>query len=148
MPRSLCHFDVHPSNLFGDDGGPTIAIDWSFVGVGAIGEDAGNLVADAVLDFHIAPDEVGALYERAVRGYGIGLREAGWSGPESMPRAAMAALIAAKYAWIRPELKRAVAEQRELLNRRPRAEALQWWEPAVEFIAERTREAQALIASR
>jgi hypothetical protein len=145
MPRALCHFDVHPANLFGDDDGPTIAIDWSFVGVGAIGEDVGNLVADAVLDFHLAPDCIDELYERLVRGYGAGLRDAGWSGADSLPRAAMAMTIAAKYAWIAPELENAVAEQREMLNRRPLGETLKWWEPAVVFIAERTREAHALL---
>ncbi len=147
MPRALCHFDVHPANLFGDDGGPTIAIDWSFVGIGAIGEDAGNLVPDAVLDFSFPPEGIGDLYERIVRGYTAGLRDAGWDGPESEPRAAIATTIAAKYAWISVELERAVAEQRELLNRRPLHEALHWWEPGVEFIAERTREAQKLLAS-
>ncbi len=147
MPRALCHFDVHPANLFGDDDGPTIAIDWSFVGIGAIGEDVGNLVADAVLDFHVEPKDLRDLYERLVCGYTAGLREAGWDGVDVLPRAAMATTIAAKYAWIRLELERAVSEQREMLNRRPLNEALYWWEPAVDFIAECTREAQALLAS-
>jgi thiamine kinase-like enzyme len=147
MPRALCHFDVHPANLFGDEDGPTIAIDWSFVGIGAIGEDVGNLVPDAVLDFHIAPDRIDELYERLVRGYTDGLRAAGWRGPDSLPRAAMAMTIAAKYAWIAPEVENALAEQREMLNRRPLNETLKWWEPAVVFIAERIREAHALLGS-
>jgi hypothetical protein len=145
MPRAFCHFDLHPANLFGDDDGPTVAIDWSFVGIGAIGEDVGNLVPDAVLDFHIAPGLIDELYERLVRGYTAGLREAGWRGADSLPRAAMSMTIAAKYAWIAPELEHAVAEQREMLNRRPLNETLKWWEPAVVFIEERTREAHALL---
>ena len=52
-----------PANLFADGDDCTVAVDWSFVGIGAIGEDAGNLVADAVLDFHVDP----AAARRALR---------------------------------------------------------------------------------
>lgn len=50
LPRTICHLDLHPANLF-SVGDQTVLVDWAFVGVGALGEDAGNLVPDAVLDF-------------------------------------------------------------------------------------------------
>jgi thiamine kinase-like enzyme len=46
-PRTVCHLDLWPRNVFDDDGA-TVLIDWAFVGIGAVGEDVGNLVPDAV----------------------------------------------------------------------------------------------------
>ena len=48
-PQTLSHLDFWSRNLF-DDGGATVAIDWAFVGIAAAGEDASNLVLDAVWD--------------------------------------------------------------------------------------------------
>ncbi len=144
LPRTLCHLDLHPANLFGDETGPTAAIDWSFVGIGAIGEDAGNLVPDAVLDFHFDPARIDDLYETVANGYIAGLRDAGWPGAESDARLGMAATIAAKYAWIAPAILRAAAEERDLLNRRAIAESLEWWAPTVPFLHDRADEAREL----
>jgi hypothetical protein len=121
-----------------------VAIDWSFVGLGAIGEDAGNLVPDSVLDFHVEPDRITDLYELVSSEYDAGLRDAGWDGPDLVVRLAMAATIAAKYAWILPALLRAALEDRELVNGRPAPETLRWWTPAIEFIHERADEARQL----
>lgn len=146
MPATLCHFDFHPANLFDGGHGTTAAIDWSFVGIGALGEDAGNLVPDAVLDFHVGPEELAALYDAVADGYTAGLRDAGWTGSDATVRLAMAATMAAKYAWIGPALARAAIDGRELLNGRPIAEALSWWAPTVTFLVERAREARELAA--
>ncbi len=99
LPRTLCHFDVHPKNLFGTASG-TVIVDWGFVGHGALGEDAGNLVPDTVLDFHQPPDAIGPLYDAVLDGYVTGLGAAGWTGDPTLVRLAFAALAAAKYAWI------------------------------------------------
>lgn len=144
MPRTLCHLDLHPANLFADGDDATVAIDWSFMGLGAIGEDAGNLVPDAVLDFHCPPDRVGDLYAAVADGYEAGLREAGWNGGREVVRLAMSATMAAKYAWILPALLRGVGEGRELVNARPVAETARWWAPTIEFLFERADEARAL----
>jgi hypothetical protein len=145
LPRTLCHLDLHPGNLLGEATGPTIGIDWSFVGIGAIGEDAGNLVPDAVLDFFVDPAHLDELYERIATGYLAGLRDAGWHGDDRLPRLGMAVTIGAKYAWIPPAMTRAEADQPTLLNRRPLAETLRWWAPVVPFIVERANEARALL---
>jgi hypothetical protein len=146
MPTTLCHFDFHPANLFDGGHGTTAAIDWSFVGIGALGEDAGNLVPDAVLDFHLGPELLGALYDAVADGYAAGLRDVGWSGSDATVRLAMAATMAAKFAWIGPALAQAAIEGRRLLNGRPIAEALWWWAPTVAFLLDRAREARALDA--
>ncbi len=119
LPRTLCHLDLHPANLFGDNDGSTTAVDWAFIGVGAIGEDVGNLVPDAVLDFHVDPVLIDDLYETVWNGYTAGLRDAGWGGADSQVRLGMAATIAAKYAWIAPAILRAVDDNEGRLNRRP-----------------------------
>ena len=133
-PRTLCHFDLHPANLFasGDDG--TVLIDWSFVGIGALGEDAGNLVPDAVLDFHVTPRAIGELYDVIAAGYLAGLRDAGWDGPPEVVDLAMRASIAAKYAWIAPAMLRAAVEGRATLNRRPIEQSFEAWAPVVPFL--------------
>jgi hypothetical protein len=133
LPRTLCHLDLHPRNLF-DVGGRTVLIDWSFVGIGAAGEDPGNLVPDAVLDFHVAPEQIGGLWNLAVEGYLAGLGDAGWDGdPESVTRG-MAAVIASKYAWIVPAILRAATDGRPTLNGRPLADCVHWWGAAAPFL--------------
>jgi hypothetical protein len=143
MPPTVSHLDLHPANLFNTDGHTTV-IDWAFVGIGATGEDAGNLVPDAVLDFHVAPERLNHLYDDVANGYHAGLQAAGWDPPLSQVRLAMAATMATKYAWIAPAILRAINENRDQLNRRPLADALEAWAPTVHFLLARAREATDL----
>lgn len=144
LPRTLCHLDLHPANLFAASG-ETVLIDWSFVGIGALGEDAGNLVPDAVLDFHVQPSQVDALFDAVLQGYVEGLQDAGWRGSSELVRLGMSATIAAKYAWIGPAVLRAAEQEKEMLNRRPFDETLQWWAPTVEFLLRQTSRARDLL---
>jgi hypothetical protein len=146
LPRTLCHRDLHPANLFDCDE-TTVAIDWAFVGIGAIGEDAGNLVPDAVFDFHLDPTQIDALYDAVATSYEAGLRDAGWRGTTGAVRLALAATIAAKYVWIAPAIALARRDKRELLNRRPIEETLRAWKPTLAFVLDRADEARSLIAS-
>jgi Phosphotransferase enzyme family len=145
MPRTVCHLDLHPANMFGDDDGPTTAIDWSFVGVGAIGEDAGNLVPDSVLDFHVPGDQLDALYSNVLRGYLAGLRDARAALDEATVRLALSAAMVAKFVWIPAAMIRAEREGTELLNRRPRRQTIAAWTPVVDFLVERAAEARTLL---
>jgi hypothetical protein len=147
LPPTLSHLDLHPANMF-DVEGDTAVVDWAFVGVGAVGEDAGNLVPDAVLDFHVPPDRLDELHAAVADGYAAGLRDAGCDAPRSLVRLAMAATVAAKYAWIAPAILRATTEGRPHLNRRPVAEALAAWAPTVRFILTCAEEARSLSADR
>jgi hypothetical protein len=53
LPRTLCHLDVWPNNLFAGKDGTFTLVDWSFVGEGALGEDVGNLVPDSISDLFV-----------------------------------------------------------------------------------------------
>jgi hypothetical protein len=141
LPRTLCHLDLH-RNLFADGDDCTVAVDWSFVGIGAIGEDAGNLVADAVLDFHVDPP--GSMSSTsgscAVR---RGLRDAGATCRRRRWRIAAAIAAATRIAG---DPARSV-EGRELLNRRPIEETLRW-APTVDFLLDRGRRAARFYCDR
>jgi hypothetical protein len=142
LPATLCHLDLHPANLFAAAGG-TVAIDWAFVGQGALGEDAGNLVPDAVFDFHVPPARLDDLHDVVAAAYRAGLADAGAAVSDHDVRLALAVAIAAKYAWIGPALIRAVAEGRDQLNRHPLAQAVAAWAPAVHYLLARAAEARA-----
>jgi hypothetical protein len=147
MPATVSHLDLHPANMF-DASGDTAVVDWSFVGIAALGEDAGNLVPDSVFDFHVAPEHLDDLYATVAEGYHAGLRAAGWDGTLDEVRLAMAASMVAKYAWIAPAILRAAVDGRDHLNRRPIAAALRSWAPTVHFLLARAAEAATVAADR
>jgi hypothetical protein len=147
LPRTICHFDLHPANLFALDGG-TVLIDWAFVGLGALGEDVAVLVADSVLDFHIDPDLFDDLFEVVRRGYLDGLRRAGWEGPDELVTLAMDATLAARYAWIGPAMLRAVVSERSVMNGRPIDEAVRCWAQTVPFLLRHADEARRQAAAQ
>jgi hypothetical protein len=141
LPRTICHLDVHPRNLFSVDPAArsgsataTVLVDWAFVGHGALGEDAGNLVPDTVLDFHQPAGVLDDLHALVLEGYLAGLEAAGWRGDPASIRLALAAVVAAKYAWIVPAMLGAVHAGRETLNGRPLAEGLAHWAPVADYV--------------
>jgi hypothetical protein len=133
LPRTLCHFDLHPANLF-SVAEETVLIDWAFVGTGALAEDAATLVAEAVLDFHVEPARFDDLFEVVRAGYVEGLEEAGWSGAAELVERGMNATLGARYAWIGPALLRSVVEERSVMNRRPIAETARCWGQTIPFL--------------
>ncbi len=99
LPQTLCHCDVWPQNLVRTAEG-SVLLDWAFVGIGAIGEDAGNLVPDCVWDGFLPTDALTELAGAVWTGYLAGLRVAGWSGDERLARLGFTAGGAVKYAWL------------------------------------------------
>jgi Phosphotransferase enzyme family len=101
IPRTVCHLDVWPNNLF-EDGTTSVLVDWSFAGEGGIGEDPANLivdsVADGLMDVALLPEIADAVTE----GYLAGLRDGGWVGSPEMVRKAIVVCGAAKYCWFAP----------------------------------------------
>jgi hypothetical protein len=84
LPQTLCHLDLFRRNLFarktadGDD--QTVAIDWAFVGRGAIGAELVPLVLASVAFNEIDLAQAQALEDVVLEGYLQGLRDAGWRG--------------------------------------------------------------------
>ena len=101
LPQTLCHHDVWPMNLIWSATGPTL-LDWSFVGTGAIGEDAANLIVDSVADGHIDVSRLPEIQSLVLAGYLSGLAEAGAGLDPALVRRAIAVTGAAKYCWLIP----------------------------------------------
>lgn len=104
LPPVLCHTDFWPRNLFAtDDDTTTTAIDWAYVGIGAPGEDAGNLSPDSMLDMFVDPrTHAEQLHDRILDGYLRGLGDA--AVDEHEVRFAMDATSVLKYCWVGPRL--------------------------------------------
>ncbi len=134
-PRTLCHLDLHPKNLFADEAG-TVLIDWAFVGIGTVGEDIGNLILDAVWDFHLLPSDVDALAESLIGGYLRGLAVAGHAHDADAVRLAIMAGACVKYLWILPALLGAVRSHQAEINRRPAADTIAAWAPTIPKVVE------------
>ncbi len=80
FPRTLCHRDFNPANLFVQGTARTCAIDWDCAGPGAIGEDIGDLIGEALVFEGFPPAQIGALQESVLTEYHAGLRQTGWQG--------------------------------------------------------------------
>ena len=100
LPRTVCHLDFWSKNLFAD-ADEIVLIDWAFVGEGALGEDIGNLVLDAVFDHFVPVAQLAELDALVFDAYVRGLRRGGWTGDERIVRLGMCSL-AVKYDWLTP----------------------------------------------
>ncbi|HEX9065536.1 MAG TPA: hypothetical protein VF843_10535 [Streptosporangiaceae bacterium] len=113
LPRTLCHLDFWPKNVFGRASGGIVLIDWSFAGDGAIGEDAGNLVPDAVFDHFVSAERMPELERAIYEGYLAGLRSAGWDDDPRLVRLGMWS-SAVKYDWLAALTLSQVGQERQL----------------------------------
>lgn len=93
-PMTLAHLDVWPMNLIG-----TALFDWSFVGVGGIGEDPANLIIDSVTDGLIPASYLPDIATSVISSYIDGLRSSGYTGSAASVERAIRLYGAAKYAW-------------------------------------------------
>ncbi|GAB3832688.1 hypothetical protein GCM10028799_63760 [Kribbella italica] len=103
LPRRRCHLDLWVSNLIRRPGGEIALLDWAFTGDGALGEDLGNHIPDAVFDLFWPAERIQELAETCIDEYLDGLREGGWSGAADQVRLAVMA-SGVKYAWLLPAL--------------------------------------------
>jgi hypothetical protein len=76
-PRCLVHCDFWPTNLIAADDGTTVAIDWSQVGIGAIGQDLDQIVLDPVWMQVLPGADLDALESHVLSAYLAGLGTAG-----------------------------------------------------------------------
>jgi len=90
LPQTLIHGDAQQTNLFqvtNESGDPEIAaIDWSFVGVGPLGQDAVQLFTPIV--FYPAPsvDQIAGVAQGIYTRYLSGVQAAGWQGDPRLVR--------------------------------------------------------------
>ena len=112
LPRTVAHLDVWPNNIIGTADGP-VFLDWAFCGDGAVGEDIGNLIPDAVLDLLIPSEDLPELERVVFDAYVGGLRDVGWTGADTDVRLAMMA-SAVKYYWLVPLLLDRVGAEKHL----------------------------------
>jgi Phosphotransferase enzyme family len=114
LPRVIAHLDAWPNNLIVRPDGEIVFLDWAFTGDGALGEDASNLVPDAVMDLlidHARLDELAAAVEAA---YLAGLHAGGWDGDPRLPALGIRA-CAVKYDWL-TVLQLQQASQEEIIG--------------------------------
>jgi hypothetical protein len=97
-PQTIVHLDFWPTNLIAADDGSTVAIDWSQVGIGAVGQDLDQLILDPVW-MQVLPDaSLDALQTHVLRGYAAGLRSSGFDVGETDVQRWYAAAAAVHYA--------------------------------------------------
>jgi hypothetical protein len=133
-PQTVVHLDFWPSNLIAADDGTTVAIDWSQVGIGAVGQDLDQLVLDPVW-MRVLPDvAIEELESHVLPGYGSGLRTSGFDvGPAEIQRW-YAAAASVHYAPLLGMLARTAADSDAVA-----AAALRWGIPFAAVIAGRAR---------
>lgn len=119
QPQTLCHLDAFPGNLLArrSDAGEeqTVALDWAFMGLAAVGEEVGHLVAWSLMLGEVAIPEATHLRAVVLHGYMEGLREAGWPGSDAeLARAVhLGAGIAAVLRWALSAVIRVVHAARD-----------------------------------
>jgi hypothetical protein len=101
LPLTLCHKDAWRRNMFAPSGPSErdrlVMIDWSYVGSGEIGMDAGDLFAASYSLFGVEPCAPRELDQAVFESYLEGLGEAGWRGDRRTARFGYTAYAALKY---------------------------------------------------
>jgi hypothetical protein len=154
LPRTLCHHDAFRRNLLGragPGGEELVALDWAYVGHGAVGEELVSLVLGSLAFFEavgIAPRELDAA---CFAGYVVGLREADWAGDERLVRLGFTAAAALRYTvgtlrLVWPEvIDPALRPAWEDLFARPLEEVVEGWAELWPFQRGLVEEARALL---
>src|SRR5439155_4390297 len=95
-PQTFCHRDAFRRNLFARRT-QTVAVDWAYSGIGAVGEEIAPLVWGS-LGFRDVPIEQAQELEALVfNSYLDGLRDAGWNGDARLVRFGYAAASVLRY---------------------------------------------------
>ena len=103
LPRTRCHLDLWVANAIRRPGGPFVLLDWAFTGDGAVGEDLGNYLPDAVFDLFWPAERLPELEERCFAAHLDGLVDGGWAADARDVRLGVVA-ASVKYAWLLPLL--------------------------------------------
>jgi hypothetical protein len=99
-PQTLVHCDFWPANLFVDDDGHAVAVDWSQIGIGGLAQDLDQITLDTVW-MQVRPNCSLDLLERLiVPAYAEGARTAGADVTDAQVRRWYAAAAGVHYAWM------------------------------------------------
>jgi hypothetical protein len=102
-PQLPSHLDFWPNNVFVTEQGEVVPVDWAFFGSGAIAEDVGNFIPDAVFDGFVGSAELPDMTDRLLRAYSEGLTEGGFVHDRRELQMMLWA-SAVKYVWLGPLL--------------------------------------------
>ncbi len=157
LPQTICHHDAFRRNLFArhtaDGQVQTVAIDWAFAGIGAVGAELTPLVLGSLGFFEVRDCTPRELAEAALAGYVTGLREADWKGDESLARLGFLASAALLYTVGTAGLTKAIVSDPaqypavELAMGWSMAEAVAKWAELSTFKIELVEEARRLLSS-
>lgn len=119
LPKTFCHMDAFPRNLLtrhtaeGDH--QTVAIDWAFTGIGAIGEELVPLTQASLGLLMVEMDRAPELDALVFDSYLQGLRDAGWRADPRLVRLGYTATSALRYTQVFTVLDLAFDEGRRTL---------------------------------
>ncbi len=99
--RVPSHLDFWPNNVFVDNAGDLVPIDWAFYGEGAYGEDIANFIPDAVFDGFVAAEMLPKLEQALFSAYIEGLKAGGTTVDATEVTKTFHA-CAVKYVWLGP----------------------------------------------
>ena len=157
--QTLSHQDSHRANLFAtvDTLGQlqTTAIDWSFLGLAAFGEDLGTQIGGNLFKLYVDANKAKNYCAAATETYLDALRQTGWHGNADSIRFACAAAACLRYApfgvmWLRGCLQaNARGEISGLdnlaqVNKLSTVDALQRWGAAMNLLFDLGDEAMRL----
>lgn len=82
LPQVLCHYDASRRNFMWSRSLQTgeeelIGVDWAFTGIGALGNDLGELIGTSMFFFEYSPTEAETLEAAILEGYLAGLADHG-----------------------------------------------------------------------
>ena len=159
QPQTLSHLDTHYVNLFARQGeggrDQTVVIDWSFLGIAAVGEDLGMQISGNLYNLRVDPTGARPYYEAALGAYVAGLRDAGWQGSPDAVRFAAATAASLRLVPFGILMLRDLVESEEAVSWADRlAEgqgctvegALRRWGQAITFLLDLADDARALAA--
>ncbi len=76
-PMCLVHCDLWPANLIAADDGTTVAIDWSQIGIGAVGQDLDQMTLDPVWMQVMPGVDIESIEQVVLPSYLAGLQSSG-----------------------------------------------------------------------
>jgi Phosphotransferase enzyme family len=154
LPQTFCHLDAYRPNLFlrpdphGSD--QTVAVDWVFTGIAAVGEEIANLLAASLIWFEYKAAGVRDLDEAVFGGYLEGLREAGWQGDAHLARLGYTAACALRWGivglwWMRSLGDAGKEAELESHWNHPLPELISQWTQTTNYLLGLAQEAYQLL---